>query len=104
MQIVPTDNVPSQAFTISLANQACQIVLTQRVTGLYMNLSVNDELIVGDTICRNQDRIVRDLYLGFSGDFFFNDTQGTSDPNYAGLGSRYVLVFITPGELPDGVG
>lgn len=104
MQIVPIDPVASQKFTISLSNQACQIELTQRVTALYMNLFVNDELVIGGVICRNQVRIVRDLYLGFSGDFFFNDTQGSSDPNYTGLGTRFTLVYVTPDELPHGVG
>jgi hypothetical protein len=43
---------------------------------------------------------VRDLYLGFSGDLFFADTQGTNDPYYTDLGTRYLLVYVTPGEVP----
>jgi hypothetical protein len=104
MQLVPLDAVPSQRFTISLSNQACQIELYQKVQGLFMNVSVNDELIIGGVICLNQVRIVRDLYLGFLGDFFFNDSQGSSDPYYTGLGSRFQLVYVPPEELPEGVG
>lgn len=104
MNIVPIDAVASQRFTISLANQACQIELYQKVDGLFMNLFVNDVLVIGGVICENQNRIVRDRYLGFSGDFFFNDSQGSDDPVYTGLGSRFRLIFIDPTELPAGVG
>jgi len=104
MLLVPLDAVASQKFTISLANQACQIELYQKLYGLFMNLSVNDELVIGGVICRNQVRIVQDLYLGFSGDFFFNDSQGSDDPFYTGLGERFSLIYVPAEELPAGVG
>lgn len=104
MQIVPTDPLPSQRFTISLSNQACQIEIYQKMQGLFMNLYVNDGLIIGGVICLNQVRIVRDLYLGFLGDLFFNDNQGSDDPIYTGLGNRFSLVYVPPSELPPGVG
>lgn len=104
MQIVPLDAVAAQKFTISLSNQACQIELYQKVQGLFINISVNDVLIIGGVLCLNQVRIVRDLYLGFAGDFFFNDSQGSDDPVYTGLGTRFSLIYVSPEELPAGVG
>ena len=50
------------------------------------------------------NRIVRDLYLGFVGDFIWFDTQGSSDPIYMGLGSRFILVYLAPADLPAGQG
>jgi hypothetical protein len=37
--------------------------------------------------------------VGFIGDLIFIDTQGTSDPNYTGLGSRFLLAYLSPTDL-----
>lgn len=34
-----------------------------------------------------------------SGDIAFFDTQGTSDPEYTGLGERWVLCYFPASEL-----
>lgn len=101
---VPTSPLANQVFTISLGGQACQIELLQKGSGLYMNLYVNNNPIILGVICQNVNRIVRDIYLGFIGDFFFYDFQGKTDPIYSGLGSRYKLYYIEADELPPGVG
>lgn len=101
---VPTIAVPNQTMTVTLGGQTCQIDLLQKPSGLYMNLSVNNGIIISGVICENLNRIVRDLYLGFIGDFFFRDVQGTSDPVYTGLNDRYQLYYIEANELPPGVG
>ena len=56
---------------------------------------VNDVLIVAGMICLDRVRIVRHEYLGFIGNLVFIDTQGTSDPEYTGFGSRYLLIYET---------
>lgn len=104
MLIVPTSPVPNQTMTVTLGGQVCQIDLLQKPSGLYMNLYVNNTVIIQGVICQNINRIVRDLYLGFIGDFFFNDAQGLTDPYYTGLGTRYELVYLAADELPPGVG
>jgi len=104
MQIVPLVAVPSQTLTITLANQTCQIDVYQKSTGLFLNLSVNNELIIGGVVCENLNRIVRDLYLGFVGDLAFIDNQDSEDPVYTGLGTRFSLAYIEASELPPGVG
>lgn len=104
MLTVPLQAVPSQSLSISLSGQACQLDVYQKSTGLFMDVYVNDELIIGGVICENINRIVRDLYLGFLGDFVFIDTQGTDDPYYTGLGDQFQLVYLEPDDLPNGVG
>jgi hypothetical protein len=109
MQIVPLQPAPNQTTQIVLANQNCQINVYQAPAGLFMDLLVNDALIIGGVICQNLNRIVRSLYLGFSGDFVFNDTQsdpvdGPSDPFYSGLGSRFQLVYLSAADLPANEG
>lgn len=66
---------------------------------LYLDLYVNDALIIGGVLCLNANVIVRDAYLGFTGDLAFYDTQGTSDPVSTGLGGRYVLMYLEAADL-----
>jgi hypothetical protein len=104
MLIVPVQAVPSQTFSILLANQSCRINLADRQGRMFMDLLVNDALVVGGVLCQNENRIVRSLYFAFSGDFEFYDTQGDTDPVYTGLGSRYLLLYLSADELPAGQG
>ena len=67
---------------------------------MFIDLFLNNVLIIGGVLCLDRTYIVRDSYLGFSGDLFFADTQGTSDPYYTDLGTRYLLVYLTSAELP----
>lgn len=94
MLIVPLQALPSQQIQVQLANQTCQIKVYQQPQSLFMDLSVNNVLVIGGVICQNRNRIVRSLYLGFIGDLIFVDTQGSSDPYYTGLGSRYLLYYM----------
>ncbi len=99
MQIVPVQTLPSQQVQSQLGGQPCQINVYQQTFGLYADVYVNGQLVIGGVICQDRNRIVRSLYLGFAGDFAFVDTQGTSDPVYTGLGSRFLLAYFTAGEL-----
>lgn len=99
MQIIPILATPNQTLAVQLNNQSCQINIYQKSTGMFFDLYVSGGLVIGGVICLNQNRIVRSLYLGFLGDFIFVDTQGTTDPVYTGLGSRYQLVYLDPADL-----
>lgn len=104
MQIIPIQPLPNQNLQVQLANQACTIELRQTAYGLFCSLFIGANPIVSNVLCENLNRIVRSLYLGFSGDLAFNDTQGTSDPVYTGLGSRFQLVYLAASDLPVGQG
>jgi hypothetical protein len=99
MQIVPVQAVPNQTISILLANQSCQITLSTRFFGLYMDLSVSNTPVRAGVVCQDRNRLIRYQYLGFLGDFWFLDTQGTSDPVYTGIGSRYLLQYIAQADL-----
>lgn len=94
MRIIPLQAVASQELTVQLADQVCQITIRQKAFGLFLDLAVNNTTIVAGVICQNLNKIVRSIYLGFTGDLCFIDTQGTDDPVYTGLGSRFVLAYI----------
>jgi hypothetical protein len=99
MQIIPIAATPSQKLTILLGGQNCQIKVYQKTTGVYLDLAVNDSPIVSGVVCRDRVAIVRDTYLGFTGDLSFFDTQGTSDPSYTGFGARFQLVYLEASDL-----
>lgn len=103
-QIVPVQPNGNQSLTTTLNNQSVQLSIYQKLSGLYMDVFVNNEAIIVGVLCQNLNRIVRDLYLGFSGDFVWNDTQGTDDPFFSGLGTRFHLIYLFPSDLPPNVG
>lgn len=99
MQVVPLDPVPSQTVTVALDGQDCSIRVYQKYSGLFLDLYVAGSLIIGGVICQDANRIVRDAYLGFDGDLAFFDNTGSGDPEYTGVGSRYLLVYLTDEDL-----
>ena len=99
MLIVPLQPLPSQVVNVTLAGQPTTVNVYEKTTGLYMDVYVNGSLIIGGVICNNADRIVRDAYLGFIGDFIWIDVQGVSDPVYTGIGTQYFLVYLEVADL-----
>lgn len=99
MQVVPLQSVPSQAIKANLGGQSCQINVYTLSTGLFLDLYVNGSPIKTAAICEDRNLIVRLAYLGFTGDLAFMDTQGTSDPQYSGLGERWILLYLSPSDL-----
>lgn len=101
MQLIPIKAVPNQTFIVSLDGQTCQINIYQKSTGLFVDVYINNDLVIAGVLARNLCRIVLGRYLGFSGDLMFIDNQGSSDPIYGGLGDRYVLAYLSASELPS---
>ena len=91
---VPLQPTPNQQVTVTLNSQRCRINVYQLESGLYFDLYVSDAPIVLGVRALNGVKLVRDLYLGFVGELAFFDTQGSSDPDYTGLGGRYALIYL----------
>lgn len=104
MQIIPVKPLPNQTLQVQLAGQSCTIDVAQNAYGLFFSLFVGQNQIIAGVICENLNRIVRSLYLGFVGDFIFQDTQGDTDPVYTGLGARYQLLYLEEADLPSDQG
>jgi hypothetical protein len=99
MMTIPVNAVPSQSMSVVLAGQNCQIDLYQQSTGLYLDLYVSGSPIVQAMICRDRVNMIRQAYLGFIGGLAICDTQGVSDPDYTGLGSRFLLIYLEASDL-----
>ncbi len=52
----------------------------QNVNPVFVDLIVDDSLIIGGVVCRNEAMIVINPYLGFIGDLSMIDTIGNQDP------------------------
>lgn len=102
MQIVPTQPVPYQIIIVQLNKQNCQINIRQLFYGIFVDLLVDNTLIIGGVIAQDRNLIVISPYLGFIGDLMFIDNLGATDPYYTGLGSRYSLAYLPPGDYPAG--
>jgi hypothetical protein len=97
--IVPLAAVAAQRLRTTLGRQACRINLYQKPRGLFLDLLVNDALVLGGAICLDRKVIVRDLYFNFIGDLAFVDTQGRDDPASLGLGTRWLLFYLAPADF-----
>jgi hypothetical protein len=91
--VIPLKPVPNQTVQVQLGAQPVTLNVYQLAYGLFIDVFVGNVLVAPSVICENINRIVRSIYLGFAGDLAFLDLQGSSDPVYTGLGSRYVLVY-----------
>lgn len=89
----------AQRFTVSLDGQFCVVRLNQRSTGLFIDLTANGKAIMQGVICQNGNKLVRYRCLPFSGELFFVDLQGSNDPQWDGLGTRYRLYYLTADEV-----
>lgn len=114
MMLVPLSQNPNQTLQIVLGGQNCAIDLRTldgsvftdiadlSVSQPYLSfsLTVAGISITVNALCLNQKRLlINRQYLGFVGDFVFVDTQGTDDPKYSGLGTRWLLVYIEASDL-----
>lgn len=99
MLIVPLQAVQSQAITTSLGGQTCQINVYQKFWGLFLDLYVDNVLIISGVVCLNKHLCVISTYLGFVGDLMWNDTRGTADPDYLGLVDRFQLQYLDAADV-----
>jgi hypothetical protein len=73
---------------------------------MFLDLAVNGTQIAYAVQCKNLVSLVPTSYLGFSGWMVFYDTQGTNDPVYTGLSTRWVLLYLDSADLEafNGIG
>lgn len=92
-EVIPLTATAFQSLKLTLSGKVVQLDIQQRSTGLYMDVWLSAKRILAGVICLNRTWLVRDAYFGMPGDLVFIDQQGSSDPEYSGLGSRYLLMY-----------
>lgn len=99
--IVPLQTAPSQQLQIVLGGQNCQIAVYQKGEHLYMDLQAAGTDISTGVVAHNLVPMVPTVYLGFEGNLLFVDNQGGTDPQWAGLGVRYQLLYMTEADYAN---
>lgn len=98
MKIIPMEAVPNQKMNIVLNQQNCSLRVYQKSGVLYVDLAVGNTPLIFGGMVRDRVNLVRSSYLHFIGNLMFVDTQGRSDPEYTGLNTRWLLIYIGDGE------
>lgn len=93
VQLLPLQAVPDQTLQAYLGGQNITLRVYQRRYGLFVDLYKDNALVREGMEGLNLVKLVRDGYLGVTGNLYFHDTQGNQDPHYEGLGGRYVLLY-----------
>src|ERR1035437_1580497 len=106
MQQIVLQSVPSQQTQVVLDGQSCSISVYVKNQCMFLDLAVNGTQIAYAVQCKNLVSLVPTSYLAFSGWMAFFDTQGTNDPVYTGLGTRWVLLYLDSADLEafNGIG
>ena len=95
-QIYPVQAVPSQTLNILPNGQSVTLYIYQKSTGLFMDVFLSGALLIAGIRCAYNTYCIRETYWGLVGDFVWLDMQGTSDPYYTSLGSRFLLCYVIP--------
>lgn len=98
---VPLQAVESQQVTVTLGGQDCQISVYQKTQGLFVDLAVNGTDISTGILALNGMSVCPFSYANFAGYLIFCDTQGSDDPSYETLGTRFLLIYLTEADFVD---
>lgn len=101
MQIIPLSATPSQIVTCVLNGQNVQVSLYQKTTGMFIDCALNGVVIFSCFQVMTGVNLIQQSYYGFIGGLVMFDTQGTENPSYQGLGTRWVLGYLLPNEVPQ---
>ncbi len=91
--IIPTNKYPNQYLTVILNKQKCQIAIKQKTTGVFVDIIVDDKVMVIGQIVLDRVPILFEDYRGFVGSIEFNDTQKQENPDFSGFNGRFLLIY-----------
>lgn len=99
---IPIQQLPAQSFITILDEQNVEISLYQRFNRLYMDVSLDENVIASGCVCLNYVSVIQHK-TAFRGALIFADTLGDTAPQWDGLGDggRYVLFYLTQDEAED---
>lgn len=104
MLIIPVRATPNQALQAVLGGQNCSLRIYTRTDAnngdnLYLDLNVNNADILLGQLCLQFIGYPMYGYLNFTGELMFVDMQGNQAPQWAGLGERWQLIYLSQTDL-----
>lgn len=96
LRTIPLSPTPNQSFSLVLAERNVSIALRTLAEQLYIDVMCESVPICSTRICQDRQVLTgRAEHLGFPGlRLCFADLRGTSDPHWAELGTRYLLLSV----------
>jgi hypothetical protein len=104
MLIIPLATFAGQTLVTSPGSQSLGLAIYQKSTGLYVDIANGGAPVLYGVLGRDRVKMVRDAYLGIDGDLMFVDQQGDLDPTYSGLGTRFLLFWLSAADVAAGIG
>lgn len=95
-QVIPIQPLAVQSFACTLDGQQAQFTITSTARGVFADVVYNGVSVIAGRQCLDRTDFNPAKYNGLPQGLFFVDQQGTSDPDYTGFGSRYLLLYGTP--------
>lgn len=92
-EVIPLDAVPFQRLSVVLDGQNCVLTCRQLGDALYLSLECDQVPIFENELVNRMMEMPAHSTPDFLGRLMMVDTQGREQPNYAGLGSRFFLLF-----------
>lgn len=89
---------PSQKLQVILDDQDVELAVVQRGGHVFADVTLNGAVLVEGALCIDRVPILQPETTEFSGNLIFLDLRGTSDPEWQGYGSRFVLLYYTAEE------
>ena len=90
---IPLQNTANQDLDTILDNVLVTLNLKTTDYGLFIDVTYNGVQVVAAGLCRDRVDINRAKWLGMPSPLWFADLQGTSDPQFAGFNTRYLLCY-----------
>lgn len=101
MNRIPLTALPDQRMQMILGGQDVALRVYSRDERLYTDLDLDDAPVWRGFLGRNCVPCKLYTHLAFKGQLVFVDMQGTADPHWSGLGSRWLLVYLTDEEIAE---
>ena len=98
---IPLAAVPSQNLQITLDGQDCRLAVYQRERRLFMDLECDGLTVFRGQVCVNRTRLVQSPTARFAGQLVFTDQEGDRPPHWRGLGSRWLLLYLSGPDLEE---
>ena len=101
LAVISLSAVPSQRLQVVLEDQDVELSILQRGEHVYADVTVNGVIIRQGALCIDRVPILQPGTTDFVGNLIFVDLWGTSDPQWQGYGSRFVLLYYTAEEAEE---
>lgn len=91
---IPLSKIPNQIVAVDLEEKHCVFEFITRGDKMYANkITIDDEVKARGIACLNRNNLFNFFSSGLSGELYFFDMNGSQEPKYYGLNSRWLLLY-----------